>query len=62
MLLILLIYLHIYDNDKQPILQTVEIHMRAVKIFFKNVDIMSTSYLTFAPEKGFFPTLAPITV
>ncbi len=36
-------------------LQCVELHHKKVKIFLLNVDIMSTTYLTFVPEKGFFP-------
>ena len=54
--------LHFYDKRRRVLLQSVESHYKKRKIFLQNVDIMSTSYLTFVPESGFFSTLAQITV
>ncbi len=56
------ICLHFYDKRRHVLLQCVESHYKKRKIFLQNVDIMSTSYLTFVPESGFFSTLAQITV
>jgi hypothetical protein len=54
--------LQFYDNRGAVLIQCVESHYKKRKKFLKNVDIMSTSYLTFVPESGFFSTLAQISV